>query len=95
MKELISFLLENEQANYRKLAQLQNERFENTIDSYRDIFINHFNEICERSLDDSSLKQEYPRDILAQENIKSYFKNIQSELKKIKIEEITYFFIKR
>lgn len=92
MKELISFLLENEQANYRKLAQLQNERFENTIDSYRDIFINHFNEICERSLDDSSLKQEYPRDILAQENIKSYFKNIQSELKKIKIEEITYFF---
>lgn len=42
MKNIIDFLHDSEQARLRKISQLQTEKFEETIDSYKKIFISNF-----------------------------------------------------
>lgn len=82
MKEFINFFSDKEQAHFRKIAQLQNERFESTLDSYADIFILNFNKICNKSLiEDSSLNVNFDNII-----------TIQSILKEIKLEDIAKIF---
>lgn len=89
MDSIKKFFSEEEQANFRKLAQLQNERFELTLDSYRDFFITAFKEICEKEVESKMYGRITEPIKLIEHN---YFKHLHKKLKRIKEEEILIFF---
>lgn len=78
MKNIEEFLYDSEQAKLRKLAQLQNERFENTLDSYKELFIANFFSVLKTPLDKELIKYKQL------EQIKGHLLGIT----KVEIEEI-------
>ena len=91
MECIFDFLLDSEQARLRKLAQLQTEKFEDTIVSYKKIFLNQLNLLKNEKIEGSCFAKEDSNEFKNTKNHQQLEK-IRKIISEVPIEDIENFF---
>lgn len=88
---IFDFLLDSEQARLRKLAQLQTEKFEDTIISYKKIFLNQLNLLKNEKIENSYFVKKNDEEKENNKNLEQ-LEAIRKIISEIPIKEIEKFF---